>query len=170
VSDERCRACGAAVPPAAQWCSLCYADLREPVPVREPVTVPETPSAPLDAAVLAPTVVQAVQPQAPSVPSPAEPAADPITSPSEGKHAAAVGDTLGWPCPRCGAQVPISLDACNSCGERFLAGATSATVRVPVLGDVGALSRTQRLMFGAGIAIAVMVVLVLLATLAVKLF
>ncbi|MFN2626553.1 MAG: hypothetical protein ABR520_10785, partial [Mycobacteriales bacterium] len=39
---DRCPRCGAAVKTGAEWCTLCYADLRPPP--RRPVTQPAGPS------------------------------------------------------------------------------------------------------------------------------
>lgn len=162
MSDVRCRACGAAVPTEAQWCSLCFADLREPAPVREPVSVPAAAVAAVaESVAAAPSTAPRIDPNAllglPERPAHAEPpAAEP-----EGASA----EEVKWPCARCGEQVPLSLDACPACGSGFLAGATAATtVRLPVVGDIQRLSRTQRLLFGLGISVLVMVVLVLIAT------
>jgi RNA polymerase subunit RPABC4/transcription elongation factor Spt4 len=161
MSDVRCRACGAAVPTEAQWCSLCFADLREPAPVREPVSVP---AAPAEAIAAAPSSVARTDPDVllglPERPSHDVPE---VVAPAAAAPAEAV--EVKWPCSRCGEQVPLSLDTCPACGSGFLAGATTtASVRLPVVGDIQRLSRTQRLVFGLGISLIVMVVLVLLAT------
>jgi len=64
-----------------------------------------------------------------------------------------------WPCPRCGAQVPLELDACTDCGASFLAGATARTsTKLPVVGDIGRMSQGQRLMMGVGAAVVIMMV------------
>ena len=70
-----------------------------------------------------------------------------------------------WPCPSCGAQVAMDLDACESCGAGFLAGAssTAVSVKLPVVGDVNRLSKGQRLVMAAAIAVALMLAFVLLA-------
>lgn len=162
MSDVRCRACGAAVPAAAEWCSLCFADLRQPAPVREPVSVPASvpgaPPAVAEAAALA-SPTAAVASAAVSLPSPRSTVATPV------------GDKARWPCPRCSELVALSLDACETCGAGFLAGATTAALaRLPVIGDVGQLTSSQRLLFAGAVAFAVTVVLLLLATLGAKLF
>jgi hypothetical protein len=172
VSDVRCRACGAAVPSEAQWCSLCFADLREPTPVREQVSVPATPDpaeAPVPAAVAASLNGRPDPDALLGLPTPAErPVADQAPA-VEGSEATAAdsddADAVSWPCARCGEQVAISLDACPTCGAGFLEGAsTSVSVHLPVVGDMNTLSRTQRLLVGVVIAVVVMIVLVLLAT------
>jgi hypothetical protein len=142
VSDVRCRACGAAVPDQAQWCSLCYADLRPPAPVREPVSVPAGPSTP--AGVADPAAADA----------PAQPARTPQPPRQEPR----------WPCPRCGVSVLMSLEACPDCGAGFLAGATDTTAtRLPLVGDVQRMNHGQRLLVGGAISIVLMVVFVLIA-------
>lgn len=165
MSDVRCRGCGAAVPNAAQWCSLCFADLRPPAPVREPVSVPAPPVA--DTTIVAPPV--SVPASAAALPLPTLPPAAAV--PSSAKHAAPALPEATWPCPRCSAPVPLSLDACEACGAGFLAGATTAmAMRLPVVGDVGKMSRGQRMLVGSGIAVVMMVLLVMLATVGAHLF
>jgi uncharacterized OB-fold protein len=172
VSDVRCRACGAAVPSEAQWCSLCFADLREPTPVREQVSVPAAPDsaeAPVPAAVAA-TVNGRPDPDALlGLPTPAERPTSDQRPAAQGSEAAAAdsdeAEAVTWPCARCGEQVAMSLDVCPTCGAGFLEGAsTTVSVHLPVVGDMNKLSRTQRLLVGVVIAVVVMIVLVLLAT------
>jgi hypothetical protein len=171
VSDVRCPACGASVPATAEWCSLCYAVLRQPAaapeavrePVRAPVAVSATPQPELAPAALD-VHSQTATPDIDSLPSVALSAAQ--LAPGAGKHAAppAAGEKK-WPCPRCGEQVPISLDLCNSCGAGFLVGATArVTTRLPVVGDVGRLSSAQRMMMTAAIAFVFMLILIVVAT------
>jgi hypothetical protein len=167
VSDVRCPACGASVPATAEWCSLCYAVLRQPAAapeaVREPVTVPAThvierAAAPLE--VQSQAALPDIDPLSPATPSAAP------SPPGTGKHAAPPSpDEKKWPCPRCGEQVPISLDLCNSCGAGFLAGASARPpTRLPVVGDVGRLSSAQRMMMTAAIAFVFMLILIVVAT------
>ncbi len=160
----------------AQWCSLCYADLREPAPVRERAVAPVAPTpdeAHVPMAMAArngsplpgpagsehaglldrPELAESESEPEPESAADAEESAD---GPAEAK----------WPCLTCGEQVPLSLDSCPACGAGFLAGATTAaSTRLPVVGDIGRMSRTQRLMVGFGIAVGVMILLILLATL-----
>jgi hypothetical protein len=168
MSDVRCRACGAAVPSEAQWCSLCFADLREPAPVRERVSVPAARTAAdgLDQSV--PPAHNDARPDPDVLLGLTEPpdtaATTDADSSSEVPFGTPAGPELEWPCLRCGARVLMSLDACPSCGAGFLAGATGSTsARLPLVGDVGRFSRNQRVALGFGLAILVMVVLVLLA-------
>lgn len=170
MSDVRCRACGAAVPSEAQWCSLCFADLREPVPVREQVSVPAAPDpeATTAAVVAAPTNGRPSPDALLGLPEPApvvvsDAAADDTAEASALQPQERAAAT--WPCGRCGEQVAMSLDVCPTCGAGFLEGATGpVSVHLPVVGDMGKMSRSGRLMVGAVISIVVMIVLVLLAT------
>jgi hypothetical protein len=83
------------VPPAAQWCSLCYTDLRP---------------APAPAAAAAPAPAPA--------PAPAAAAAQPVT----GRVAVAdpPAEEPSWPCRSCGALVRFELMSCSECGAPFL--------------------------------------------------
>src|SRR4051812_21564570 len=51
MSADRCPSCAAALPPAAEWCNQCFADLRPaPAPAPAPTPTPEpAPAAPLGA-------------------------------------------------------------------------------------------------------------------------
>jgi predicted RNA-binding Zn-ribbon protein involved in translation (DUF1610 family) len=90
----------------------------------------------------------------PTAPSSASLAAKPSTAVAEAT----------WPCPRCGEQVAISLDSCQSCGAGFLSGASTAmSARLPVVGDMAKMSQGQRLLVAAGISAALIVVLVVVA-------
>jgi hypothetical protein len=171
MSDVRCRACGAAVPAEAQWCSLCFADLREPAPARERVSVPAGAETVAVAAETAGTTA--------ALPTAARPAGDdllglrerteavaaaPLAEPTEDEAPEEVPEEAKWPCLTCGEQVPISLDACHACGAGFLAGSTTQpSVHLPVVGDLGRMSRNQRLALGFGLCLVVMVILVVLA-------
>jgi hypothetical protein len=76
-----------------------------------------------------------------------------------------------WPCPRCGAKVALSLDACSECGAGFLSGATAtAAARLPLVGDMGKMSQGQRLLVGVGISVVLMTLFVLLAAIGGHLF
>jgi hypothetical protein len=155
------------VPSEAQWCSLCFADLREPV--RERSAAPAY-SETADEQV---PVSVAAHNGASSMHSAASPDAllglthpDPDENPPVGEGAE-VSDPAEarWPCLTCDEKVPLSLDVCPSCGAGFLAGSTTvASTRLPVVGDIGKMSRTQRLLVGCGIGLVVMVLLIILAT------
>jgi RNA polymerase subunit RPABC4/transcription elongation factor Spt4 len=174
MSDVRCRACGAAVPTEAQWCSLCYADLREPSLARERVSVPAAPGGagaaapePVAVAVAAAHPSNGLRPDPDALlglpPKSADADGPQDDQSSEGAEEETPEKT--WPCTRCGEQVGMSLDVCPACGSGFLAGAsTPASMRLPVVGDIGRLSRSQRLIAGLGVSLVVIVVLVVLAT------
>jgi hypothetical protein len=173
MSDVRCRACGAAVPTEAQWCSLCYADLREPSPARERVSVPAAPDGSAAAPEPVAAALAAAQPSTGLRPDPdailglPTKSAD-LDAPQDAQRGDGAEDEAPektWPCTRCGEQVVMSLDACHACGSGFLAGAsTPASVHLPVVGDIERLSRSQRLLAGLGVSLVVIVVLVVLAT------
>jgi hypothetical protein len=155
---------------------MCYTVLRQPAavsaPAREQVTVPET--YPVDLPDLALGTQDQLAAQT------GDPLSaflnDPLTAPLpgagdetavRGRHAGPdAADVARWPCPQCDAQVPISLDFCDSCGGAFLASAKSRpSTRLPVVGDVQRLSTGQRWAMIGVIGVSFMVVLVLLAAL-----
>ena len=131
--------------PEAPWCTLCYADLRAPVP-----TVPTVPTGPTF---------------------------DPLTAPAAalGLRARDTAMTVSgqgadptWPCAGCGAGNDFAAADCADCGEGFLAElrvSDGPLLELPVVGDFGALSRTQRLSAAVGVVLVVLVVFVLLGLL-----
>lgn len=158
---ERCPGCGARLSPAAQWCSLCFADLRPaPAPApsasEPPVTRPDavplpsevTPQAaagsPAGASIAGATVASATQLSAPGA------AARPT-----------------WPCSGCGASVDVELDACPACGIGFLGALRSSStgIELPIVGDLRRFSDRSRVLLAAGIGLAIAFVLVLLTAL-----
>jgi hypothetical protein len=164
VTYVRCRDCGASVPADARWCSLCFADQREPTAVTaaDPVVathvaVPDDAESLLVGAsdALSMPIDALLQPDAPLAPGSAPQAAASTSGEPQ------VAAEACWPCTKCDERVPMSLDACPTCGSSFLSGTGGApSMQLPVVGDVGRLSRTQRLLFGLVIAVGVMVVLV----------
>jgi hypothetical protein len=95
LGARRCPDCGALASPDAEWCGQCFRSLvdpdREPEPERD--REPETEPSPQHATVAA-------------------------------ARAAAPGDSPVspvWPCPACGNENPIELDACAVCGTTFAA-------------------------------------------------
>lgn len=139
----RCPACSASVRPGAPWCTQCYADLRPPAAASSPAA-PAAPSA------------------APSLP----PAA-PATSPAAPVPAQRLlpGDEPVWPCASCSTPNPITLDTCATCGAGFLAALRTTEeplLVLPVVGDLGALSRGQRLGLAAGVVVLVVLLTALL--------
>jgi tetrahydromethanopterin S-methyltransferase subunit F len=92
VDVHRCPGCSASVRPDAQWCSLCYRDLRsapEQIPAQRTTHAPVGPR-------LGTTTAR-------------------LTSGST------VAGTTGWPCTICSSLVPLDVDACPDCGSSFLA-------------------------------------------------
>lgn len=149
VVDARCPSCAASLRPGAPWCTLCYADLR-PAPAPTPDPVPEP--------------VLAVPPSA----SYGVPAADPLSAPLAGPAGPTAGPDPTWPCTTCGAANPLTLSACAGCGAGFLAGLRDTDgplLELPVVGDLGALSRGQRLGLAAGVVLAVVALVALLGLL-----
>lgn len=99
MTAERCPSCNAALAPQAQWCSLCYADLRtHPAPTVDYVPVQPSPT----------------------------PVLDPLSSPlavleaEEERPAAAPS----LPCRACDAAVPLGEMACPVCLVPLLADET----------------------------------------------
>ncbi|HTW18982.1 MAG TPA: hypothetical protein VME70_02085 [Mycobacteriales bacterium] len=172
MSERRCRACGAAVPEQAQWCSLCFADLREPAQVPDSLNTSSESSpveAPVPVAVAAQNgsylngsggdVLDSGADALLGLDSPA-PAGDAAPPPVAAKPA------LTWPCAACGENVAMDLDTCPSCGSGFLSGSSDGpSTRLPMVGDITTMSRSKRLVVGLGIAAVVIIVIVLLLTL-----
>jgi hypothetical protein len=140
---EHCPHCRGAVRPGAPWCTQCWTDLR---PAPEPAPAVEAP-------VVSPAVAQPAGPVAVVQP--------PEAAVTEDDDAPAVT----WPCSRCGQANALELSACSACGSGFLAAVRSddpPLLVLPVVGDVGRLSKGQRYGLSAGIAfLAVLLVVVL---------
>ena len=177
AADLRCPACAAAVRPDAPWCTLCYHDLR-PAEVdagraSEPVVAP-LPD-PVDRAYGGSVLDPADRAYGGSV-------LDPLTAPAEALGlpatrsasagaggAARAGAGISWPCGACGCGNPIDLSACAGCGAGFLAGVREGEgplLDLPVVGDLTALTRAQRIWLAASVVlafIALTVVLVLIS-------
>ncbi len=150
----RCPACSASVRPGAPWCTQCYAELR---------SGPAAPASPaLPAASSAAPSLSSAEPTAPS----AEPTLSPAPPGSPALPAApAAGDTASWPCSACGTANALSRDSCSACGAGFLAALRAAEeplLVLPGVGDVGALSRAQRLGLAAGVVLLVVLLTALL--------
>jgi hypothetical protein len=158
---------------------LCYADLR-PVPV---AAVPAPRHVASDDAQTAssgalqePSLDPLTAPMSTLLEHPAEPNAAPVPAPAPEPADAEVAEQLpgvvdpvlgsaSWPCSVCGAHVPLLLDACSGCGAGFLTGAIPpTTMSVPIVGDVSRLSKAQRFGLAAGLAIAIVVLFLVLAT------
>ena len=152
----RCPACAATLRPDAPWCTLCYADLRP-----APAPAPTPASAPAPAPALAPPPLPARL--APIPPAYAD--LDPLTAPLD---ALTEKPVARWPCATCGAANDLTHSACAGCGAGFLAGLREAEgplLELPVVGDLGALSRAQRLGLAAGVVLAVIALVALLGVL-----
>jgi hypothetical protein len=144
-----------------------YVVERKPVLPPEPVVAP---APAVDVGLATPAVgqpfVPTAQPSSPGVAEAAVAAGEPavqLATPTVDEHT--------WPCPTCGTSVLMSLDFCNSCGAGFLAGVSDgATVRVPLVGDVSKITSGQRLALAGGVALSLMLVIVVLATIGGKIF
>ncbi len=105
------------------------------------------------------------------------PAPDPLTAPlsdmlpvqpvADAAPAPAVASAeVTWPCTTCGVANPLSSMTCAACGAGFLAAArTDTTLVLPLVGDLGAMSRGKRLAVAGGFLAAVLVPLALLTLL-----
>lgn len=136
MTVDRCPHCHAAVPAGAPWCTLCYADLRVPVPAAAPAEAAASPEPEL-----VPPPVAVAQ------------AAPPV----------ALGERpAGWPCQACGALAPFEAMACPECGAAFLP--SDVDVEVPWLGDPRRLSTTAKatIMIVGTMAVAAVLLLVFL--------
>jgi hypothetical protein len=104
-------------------------------------------------ATLEPALDGALTRQPVSVPG-APPAAAPRGVPAPAAPTAAKPEAR-WPCTLCGVSNPMSEDACTACGTGFLASVASTTpTHLPLVGDVQRMSQAQRIMVGAGVAVA----------------
>ena len=163
ASGARCPSCAATVGHDAPWCTLCYADLRPAPVVAAPPAAPALPVPPA-ATYGVPALDPLIAPVAAPGPSATSPQAlSPQALSPQPQPTPAVEAT--WPCTTCGADNPLTSDACLACGAGFLAvlrEAQEPLLVLPVVGDLGALSRGQRLGLAAAV---VLVVLVLVAAL-----
>jgi hypothetical protein len=169
MTGSRCPACGAATPETVPWCSLCYADLR-PVPAAAVPAPRHVATEDTQAAASGALEASAPDPLTAPISTLLEPPADPLDALDAVTEALpgvvdAELDAASWPCSRCGAHVPLLLDACGECGAGFLAGAIPPpTMSVPIVGDVTRLSKVQRFALAAGLATGIVVVFLVLAT------
>jgi hypothetical protein len=138
-ADVRCPHCGALLRSGAQWCTLCYADLR-PKPEPEPVAVStggrsdvagDTSNAP----------VSALEAAAQALARQGEP----------GTAAEAAAPPVGWPCT-CGEVVSFDEDECPTCGRKFLDGARGEPDLLARIGPGGLPVKTQTLIIAGGAA------------------
>jgi len=128
-------------------------------------------------------------PPPPAAPTPGSPttaygpvALDPLTAPFEAltgqqPPAAPPFESLtaqqpvpaaSWPCATCGAANALTDSACSACGAGFLAGLRETEgplLELPMVGDLGALSRAQRLGLAAAVVLVVITLVALLGVL-----
>jgi hypothetical protein len=91
-------------------------------------------------------------------------APDPILDAPVAQAASVVRQKVdGWPCLGCGAMVPLADDLCSHCGRPFLPAEAGPSLRVPVVGDVAQLDKTQRVMLMIGGCLVLIVVFFVLA-------
>jgi ribosomal protein L40E len=158
---DRCARCGAALPPGAGWCSLCFATVGADgssagAPSQPPGPQPTGEGSACSAGDgAADGAVLTVGP-APSGRDAAL-AAEPLGQPSP---------PTGWPCLRCGATVAFGEARCPDCGAGFLAGAGGLEFGAAHAAVRGPLPRSQRVLLVLAGAALVMGVLTGLAYLA----
>jgi len=137
AAPERCPRCAALVRPGAQWCTLCYADLR-PAPAPPPVApLPPAPAAASSDIFDPLTAPLALLERGAEELAPAE---APTVGPKE----------TGWPCASCGATVPLAEPNCTSCGAGFLAGTLPADAVLDRLSRGAASSQTKAVIMVGG--------------------
>jgi hypothetical protein len=138
-ADIRCPHCSALLRSGAQWCTLCYADLR-PTPEPEPVAVSAGATTDVAGATAA-DPLSALEQAALAIARPSAPGteADPSAPP------------VGWPCT-CGEVVSFDEDACPSCGRGFLDGARGEPDLLDRIGTGGLPVSTQTLIIAGGAA------------------
>jgi hypothetical protein len=132
---ERCPVCASAVRPGAQWCTLCFADLRprepEPASTSQPSDIVSGLLAAFDPLTAPLALLERDGHDHAEVGAPA----GVVGEGSEGAGAlvrdasvrdGAVEDAsvqaalAGWPCLTCGAIVQLELSACTACGAGFM--------------------------------------------------
>ncbi len=163
-----CPSCGASVRADAQWCGQCYADFRPPP------APPVVPSAPITATPAAAYGVPApdplTQPLSQLLPTqPVDLAKAPLEASAAPEAPAAPAKALPtWPCLTCQAPNALSEMVCAACGSPFLAAVSEAgraSLVLPVVGDLGAMSRGKRLGIAVGAVAAILVPLALITLL-----
>ena len=160
AAGVRCPSCSATLRPGAPWCTLCYTDLR--------------PKAELEVLVR-PEAVEPLPVAVPVLAAYGLPAPDPLTGPVPhpvphpgGAPTTAVRPEATWPCVTCGADNALTASTCGACGAGFLAGLRAREgplLELPVVGDLGAMSRAQRLGLAFGAVLAVLALVAVLGLL-----
>jgi RNA polymerase subunit RPABC4/transcription elongation factor Spt4 len=143
-ADFRCPHCSALLRSGAQWCALCYADLRpkpEPGPVAASALKARyaTGARPADALTAPLSDLEAAAQALVRMPAP-DSDADPSPAP------------VGWPCTGCEAVVSFDEDSCPACGTRFLDGALGEPDLLDRIGPGGLPVSTQWLIIAGGAA------------------
>jgi hypothetical protein len=165
---DRCPSCAAAVRKGADWCTLCYADLRPAPAVADRAPYPKPSVAPTSA----PAAVRTTAEPSPLVDAAPAGAADdllfapyeqvlavayggvaPVTAAQAGQPtrpapAPAAVESGGWPCSRCQSVNGFDVDVCRSCTAPFGADLSTA---IPVV--------NRRTMLIRGIAVAAILVM-----------
>lgn len=140
-----CPSCGASVRGEATFCTLCFHDLR-------PAPVPASVAALQETDPLTAPLWQVGGAAAPGAPDVGPASAD------------GAGASTTWPCTTCGADNNLSADICSACGAGFLAvlrDKDGPALVLPLVGDLGAMSRSGR----AGVALGLVLLVCLLVTL-----
>lgn len=139
---DRCPACGAATAPNAQWCSLCYADLRVPatVPITEALTVGAGTTAPRAESTWSTGVVDEVPPEPAHLPRPRG---------------------TSWPCHLCGEPRGIDEPECPTCGAGLLPTEPSPALTLPGMGTVETNGQRAIVMIAGAFVITVLLVAVM---------
>jgi len=169
-----CPSCRASVRFDAEWCTLCFTLLRAPAPAPAAVPAPAPPdsdysqpgTAPRHAAPdpLTAPLLDVVMPAldafggTPVAAAPAAPVAAPAAPVAPAPVVPGPRSEPTWPCTACGTTNPLAATLCSVCGTPFLAAASSTPKLVlPVVGDLTALSRGQRIVAALGVAAVLMV-------------
>jgi RNA polymerase subunit RPABC4/transcription elongation factor Spt4 len=156
-ADFRCPHCGALLRSGAEWCTLCYTDLRpkpEPAPavsVREPSYAGASTGTPVDPLTAPLSDLEAA---AQALAEKSASGATPDTAADADPSAPAVG----WPCSGCEAVVSFDDDACPACGTRFLEGARGEPDLLDRIGRGGLPVSTQSLIIAGGAAAMIAVI------------
>jgi hypothetical protein len=161
-----CPSCGASMRVDAHWCGQCHADFR-PKPAPEPAPAPPTSPAPTAAYGVAAgdPLTQPLVDFLPPVPT-----SVPLGQPAV-RTAAVAGAVVGeptWPCTRCETVNVLSASVCITCGGGFLAAmkqSEKSLLVLPVVGDLGAMSRGRRAALALGVAALIVLPLALLTLL-----
>ncbi len=170
MDRTRCPSCSAALRPDAQWCGLCFRDLRTaPEPEPPPAPAPVIPAQALPAQPLAARQEPPRQPVATQLAFLDLPAD--VTGPAGIPEPTGTSDGAsttrgGWPCSICSILVPIDAEVCPSCGTSFLATLQAETgAAAPAPGALMRLPRAARLATAVVLSLLVAVVVPLLLTL-----